>query len=65
MRILNARVVPLSGLMSIKAAYVMGLLSAILVLSIAGAGFWGWVGGLLFGPFVAVIAFGMVGALRD
>lgn len=50
---------------SIKAAWVMGLIGTIVVLSIAGAGFWGWVGGLLFGPLVAVVAFGMVGALGE
>lgn len=52
-------------LMSIGTAYVTGLLTVILVLAVAGAGFWGWVGGLLFGPVAVVIAFGMVGALRD
>ena len=51
--------------MSIGAAWVMGLFTTIIVLAVVGAGFWGWVGGLLFGPVVAVLAFGMVGAVRD
>jgi hypothetical protein len=51
--------------MSIRAAYVMGVFASILMLSVVGAGFWGWIGGLLVGPVICVIAFGMVGALRQ
>lgn len=43
----------------------MGLITTIGVLLLFGAGFWGWVLGLIFGPMIVFVAAGMAGVIKS
>jgi hypothetical protein len=45
--------------MNIGAAWVIGLIATVIVLAIVGAGFWGWVLGLIFLPILGAVLIGM------